>query len=218
MVVEHAGSSWVRQDVRVAHADRVGRERPVVKGGAGIVVLNECHGAARPEPDEPRRAPLRVSEPPELVPRHCLLQDSLGGEVERRGGAARLVAPVDGALAVPVLVVVEHPVCVVACVPELAERHAGHGGVNVLAGVVARVPLDEVEAPPVESLGPHPLHPRLEVLADKCLRVVDVGRSRVVLPAVRLPAPAVLGVVAADGVGAPVEPPPKGVPPPPVVL
>ena len=58
-------------------------------------------------------------------------QLTLGGEVEGRGGAAGAVSPVDGALPVRVLVVVEHTVGVLAGVPVLAKRQLRHRGIHV---------------------------------------------------------------------------------------
>ena len=57
---------------------------------------------------------------------------TFGGEVKGRRCAPCLVTPVDGALAVGVLVVVEHAVSVLTGVPVLPKGHQGNRAVDVL--------------------------------------------------------------------------------------
>ena len=63
-----------------------------------------------------------------------VVENTFGGEVESGGRASCAIAPIDCALAVAVLVVIQDPVCVFARVPELPERHLRHCGINVLLG------------------------------------------------------------------------------------
>lgn len=57
---------------------------------------------------------------------------TFGGEVEGCSSATGSVAPVDCALAVAVLVVVQHAICVLAGVPKLSKSQLRHSCVYVL--------------------------------------------------------------------------------------
>lgn len=69
---------------------------------------------------------LRIHQAPQLAAAKRLLQDALGCKVKGCVGATRLVNPVDSALAMAILVVVEHTIRVLACVPVLTKRHLWH--------------------------------------------------------------------------------------------
>mmetsp|Transcript_9610 Transcript_9610/g.18033 ORF Transcript_9610/g.18033 Transcript_9610/m.18033 type:complete len:681 (-) Transcript_9610:92-2134(-) len=207
------------QYVSVPLVQTVVRERPVPKRGARVVVLDEEHGPGRPDPHDARRPALGIHQPPPLVPAHRLLEYSLGGEVKCGGRSARLVAPVDGALPVLVLIVVQHTLRVVARVPELSDGELRHGAVDVRPGEFPRVPLDVVEPPAVESDRLlHVVQPLDQVLLDKLLSVVDVRRRLVAVAGIKVSRASKLGVVRADGVLVPRQPATKLVPPPLVVL
>eukprot|EP00976_Prorocentrum_cordatum_P092099 1188794-Prorocentrum_minimum.AAC.1 len=97
-----------------------------------------------------------------------------------RGGAGRRKRKKTQIKGFAHLVVGEHAVGVVARVPELSDGEAGHGGVDVLLRVLARVPQHKVKAEAVDAYGvPQPPHPLLELLAHRLVGVVDVGRRRV---------------------------------------
>lgn len=58
--------------------------------------------------------------------------DTFGGEVKGCRSAASLVTPVDSALSVSVLVVVEHAIGVLTGVPVLSKGHERHSAIDVL--------------------------------------------------------------------------------------
>ena len=58
--------------------------------------------------------------------------NTFGGEVKGCRSAASLVTPVDSALSVSVLVVVEHAIGVLAGVPVLSKGHERHSAIDVL--------------------------------------------------------------------------------------
>mmetsp|Transcript_9929 Transcript_9929/g.30205 ORF Transcript_9929/g.30205 Transcript_9929/m.30205 type:complete len:219 (+) Transcript_9929:457-1113(+) len=189
------------------------------EGGPRVVVLDEGDGPGGPHAHDPRRPPLRVHQPPPLVPAHSLLQDSLGREVERCRRAPRLIAPVHSPLPVLVLVVVQDPVRVVARVPELADGELGNAAVDVQPGELAAVALDVVEPPAVKPDGLlQVVEPPHEVLLHELLGVVDVRGGLVVVPGVQVPRPAKLRVVGADGLVVPSQSAAEPVPPALVVL
>ena len=75
------------------------------------------------------------------------------------------------------------------------------------------VALDEVKAPAVKAdAAAQPLHPALDVLTHALLRVVNVGRSCVVLPLLLLPSAPKGRIIAADGFGPPRQSTPELVP------
>ncbi len=57
---------------------------------------------------------------------------TFGGEVKGCRSAASLVTPVDSALSVSVLVVVEHAISVLTGVPVLSKGHERHSAIDVL--------------------------------------------------------------------------------------
>ena len=75
------------------------------------------------------------SKPSDVDVQLCLFlegQGTFGGEVKGCSSAACLVTPVDRALTVGVLVIVEHAVSVLTGVPVLAKGHQGNSAVDVL--------------------------------------------------------------------------------------
>jgi hypothetical protein len=202
-----AWSSWVREDIGVALHDLVGGEWPRVLRGASVVVVDERDGLLRQPADHPGRLAVAVLHAPQLA-LDGRLQHALGGEVERRGGAAHRLRPVDELLPVGVLVAGRLAVAVVVeGAPYLGDDEGGGGAVDVHLGDGGGVALGEVEAPAVEAeVGLEPVEPVRELLLHARVEVVDVGRGGEVGPRVAVPAPVgVLRVVAADHVGAPVE-------------
>lgn len=61
-----------------------------------------------------------------------LVMRTFGGEVKGSCGAASLVAPVDSALPMGVLIIVQHAVRILTGVPELPKGHQGHCGIDVV--------------------------------------------------------------------------------------
>mmetsp|Transcript_13470 Transcript_13470/g.56426 ORF Transcript_13470/g.56426 Transcript_13470/m.56426 type:complete len:754 (+) Transcript_13470:938-3199(+) len=178
VVPQDAGHARVREDVRVPLRDLLAGEGPVRLRGTRVVVVQEGHSARRPVAEHPRRLAAAVGQPPVRAVAHSLLQDALGGEVERGRLAARLVHPVDGTLAVAVLVAVQPAAGVRHGVPVLAHREGGAAGLDVLAHELACVALGEVEAPAVVAdVVAEPAEPALEVAADDVVGVVNVRRS-----------------------------------------
>ena len=164
VVPEHRGRAGVREGVRVAHANLVAGERPVRLGGTGIVVIDEGHRAAGPEADDAGRPPFLVHQPPKLRPAASLLENTLGGEVKGGAYAAGGVDPVDDALPVRILVVLQ-TLAVVEGVPVLAHGELGHARAGVLARKLAAVPFAEVESNPAKpDVVDEPLDPLAQVL------------------------------------------------------
>mmetsp|Transcript_10316 Transcript_10316/g.17757 ORF Transcript_10316/g.17757 Transcript_10316/m.17757 type:complete len:339 (+) Transcript_10316:872-1888(+) len=202
------------QQVGVPLLDMLRREGPMIQRGARVMVVYERHRARGPQAHHAWGAALRVGEAPALVPPERLLQDALRGEVEGRGGAAGGVAPVHSPLPMGVLVVGEHPIGVVASIPELSDGQPRHGGVHVLLREVPTVSLHEVEAETVvaDDLA-HPLHPLLQLGPHHVVGVVNVGGGSVLIPGPGVASSAPFRIVAGDHALIPGEAAPKLVPP-----
>mmetsp|Transcript_11631 Transcript_11631/g.48924 ORF Transcript_11631/g.48924 Transcript_11631/m.48924 type:complete len:275 (+) Transcript_11631:684-1508(+) len=209
MVGEDRGRARVRQDVGVALRNAMRREGPVIERAARVVVVDEGDRPARPEAQHTRRPPRGIDEAPVLTAADRLLEDGLGGEVEGSAATAGRVDPIDGALPVRVLVVVEHALRVRARVPELAHDHLGRrvGVGDVLARVFARVALDIVEAPSlVADVTPEIVEPFRDVPPHGIVRVVEVRRGGEVLLLLRPASATEHAGVGSDGPRAPVHP------------
>mmetsp|Transcript_16293 Transcript_16293/g.45393 ORF Transcript_16293/g.45393 Transcript_16293/m.45393 type:complete len:358 (+) Transcript_16293:322-1395(+) len=201
------------EDVGVALLDMIPREGPVLEAGASVVVVYEGHCAARPHANQAGGLALGVHQTPALVSAHSLLENALGGEIKGCGGAAGAVDPVDCALPVGVLVILQHAAVVGARVPVLTKRKLWHRCVDILLRVLAGVANDKVEAPPVKADGVlQPSEPVNVVLAHLLLGVVDVGGRRIHLPSAARPTAVEVMAVRGDDGRVPWQPATKLVP------
>ena len=196
------------QDVGVPEGDPVGRKRPVVLGRAGVVVVHERDGPTWNPSGEARRSRRRVPEPVKLDVSHRALQDSFRGKVEERARAVRGGEPLHELAPGSVLVIVE-----VGALPGEVDPIFPHAKVparrrllDVLLGVLRRVPADEIEPEPAEPDVPaEPPEPSLQGGAQLVVGVVQVRRGVVVIARVFVAAPVELRVVTGDHVPAPVH-------------
>mmetsp|Transcript_2765 Transcript_2765/g.10084 ORF Transcript_2765/g.10084 Transcript_2765/m.10084 type:complete len:341 (+) Transcript_2765:2293-3315(+) len=200
VVPHYARHARVRQNVGVALQDLVPRERPVRLRGARVVIVQEGHGARRPETHDARRLALVVLEAPVLRVAHRVLQDALRGEVERLRQATGAVHPVHRALAMRPLVVLKCAMRVAQRVPVLPDGEERVGCFDVAAHKFTAVALGEVEAPAVVAhLMTQVVEPLAQILLHLLVGVIDVGRRREVVAGGAVAGSAKVWVISGDG-------------------
>eukprot|EP00958_Prasinococcus_capsulatus_P020825 scaffold2755_cov333-Prasinococcus_capsulatus_cf.AAC.5 len=194
---------WRAERSAAQRNDLVPRERPVRLRGARVVIVQEGHGARRPETHDARRLALVVLEAPVLRVAHRVLQDALRGEVERLRQATGAVHPVHRALAMRPLVVLKCAMRVAqrvprcGCVPDGEERV---GCFDVAAHKFTAVALGEVEAPAVVAhLMTQVVEPLAQILLHLLVGVIDVGRRREVVAGGAVAGSAKVWVISGDG-------------------
>lgn len=171
------------------------------------MVIDKRDGALRPYPDQSRWITIGILQSPQL-PKHCSLKDSLGSKIEGRDCAARVLRPCSQLVPVGVLIVGRLPILTVCqTIPEFADGEVRTGVGHVELGDAWGVALDEVEAPAVEAdVGLEPVEPVGELLLHGGIEMIDVRSGVVGGAGVEVAgAVGILGVVAADEGGAPVE-------------